>query len=118
MNRGDVAVDVLRVFAAIGRISEGARLVAERGLLGEVVLALGGITEEGSRLGALLSRRAAAVYVGVGTVQFPGDDSNYVAGLMLYNDCIRAFCAAYSLEEIVGYLEGMAGFMLSDRAEM
>ena len=38
---GVVAVDVLRVFDLIGRVSVGAQLMAERGLLGEVVLALG-----------------------------------------------------------------------------
>ena len=39
---GDVAVDVLRVFIQLGRVSVGAQLIAERGLLGEVVLAFGG----------------------------------------------------------------------------
>ena len=114
---GDVAVDVLRVFNLIGRVSVGAQLVAERGLLGEVVLAFGGRTGEGTRLGLLVFRGTDALLADTASVQFPGDDSNYLAGLRLYGDCVRAFCAAYALEDIIDYLEGVAGFSLGDRLE-
>ena len=114
---GDVAVDVLRVFHQLGRVSVGAQLIAERGLLGEVVLAFGGRAERGSRLGYLVFRGTDALLAGIPNVEFPTNDPNFLAGLELYSDCVRALCAAYALEDIIDYLEGMAGFGLGDRFE-
>ena len=66
-------------------------------------------------MGAFVFRGTEALYTGTGNGLFPGYDANYLVGLGLYVDCVRAFCAAYSLEEIIEYLEGMAGFSLGDR---
>ena len=53
---GDFAVDVIRSFESIGREAPVARLIAERGLLSEVVLALGGSVDASYPLGALVFR--------------------------------------------------------------
>ena len=68
-------------------------------------------------MGFLVSRGTDALLADIPNVQFPSNDSNYLAGLELYGDCVRALCAAYALEDVIDYLEGMAGFSLGDRLE-
>ena len=113
----DFTVDVFRAFVNIGRQAPVARLITERGLLSDVVLALGGSVDASYPLGALVYCAGEFLCTRLGAFALPHRDPSFLVGMDLYRDYVRSFAVNYSLDEVVDYMEGLAGCSLGNVME-